>query len=82
MRTQRSLVRLLTCLVALAAAQLSVAAPGDCSKLKVAKFPNTRITLVEEVAPNPIWIYPPSLFTAMAEGIRSEEHTSELQSPC
>ena len=69
MRNPKSLLRLLGCLVALCAAQVSLAAPNDCGKLKGAKFPNTRITVVEEVSPNPIWIYPPSLFTAMAEGL-------------
>ena len=59
MRNPKSLLRLLGCLVALSAAQVSLAAPNDCGKLKGAKFPNTRITVVEEVSPNPIWIYPP-----------------------
>jgi feruloyl esterase len=54
-------------LLALVAAQGSLAAPGDCGKLKGAKFANTRLMVVEEVSPDPIWIYPPSLFTTMAE---------------
>jgi feruloyl esterase len=40
---------------------------ADCGKLQSSAFPDTRITLVEEVAPDPVWIYPPSLFTTMAE---------------
>ena len=71
MRIQSSFARCFAYLaVAWAAgAQLSLAAPGDCGALKAAQFPNTRITVVEQVNPNPIWVYPPSLFTAMAEGL-------------
>jgi feruloyl esterase len=58
-------------IVLAAAARLSVAAPVDCGKLKTLKFGDdktaVRLTVVEEVTPNPIWVYPPSLFTAMAE---------------
>jgi feruloyl esterase len=54
-------------LVTLVAAQWSLAAPGDCGKLKETQFANTRLMVVEEVSPDPIWIYPPSLFTSMAE---------------
>jgi len=50
-----------------AAAPFKAALAVDCGKLQSTSFPDTRITLVEEVAPDPIWIYPPSLFTTMAE---------------
>ena len=57
-------------LLALAAAAMPFrhAAAADCNKLKSTQFPNnTRITLVEQVTPNPVWVYPPSLFTTAAE---------------
>src|SRR5215813_13253637 len=43
------------------------AVAADCGKLGSAQFPDTRITRVEEITPNPIWVYPPSLFTTQAE---------------
>src|SRR6185312_15669381 len=61
---------LVATLLALAAAAVPVhtAAAADCSKLKNTQFPNnTRITLVEQVTPDPVWVYPPSLFTTAAE---------------
>ncbi|MDB6044652.1 MAG: Tannase and feruloyl esterase [Gammaproteobacteria bacterium] len=64
---KKGAVRLVAGLLALAAAGASVAAPMECAQLKDLKLPNTRITIAESVAPNPVWIYPPSLFTAMAE---------------
>src|SRR3569833_285020 len=45
---------------------LGAALAADCARLQSTSFPDTRIMLVEEVAPNPIWIYPPSLFTTRA----------------
>jgi feruloyl esterase len=61
--------RAMAALMVLAAAALPLASAvaADCGKLKSAQFPNTRITVVEEVAPNPIWVYPPSVFTTQAE---------------
>jgi feruloyl esterase len=53
--------------VALGAAPFAGAVAANCGKLQSAQFPNTRITSVEEVAPNPTWAYPPNLFTTQAE---------------
>ena len=61
--------RLVAALLVLAAAAVPFngARAADCNKLQGMQFPNTRITLVEQVNPNPVWIYPPSLFTTRAE---------------
>lgn len=54
-------------LVGLLAARGVLAAPAACAKLQDLKFDNTRIMLAEEVTPDPVWVYPPSLFTAMEQ---------------
>ena len=54
-------------LLALLCSRGTWAAPTPCAKLQDLKFESTRITVAEEVTPDPIWIYPPSLFTTMAQ---------------
>ena len=45
----------------------ALAAPTACGKIKDLKFQSTRVMVAEEITPDPIWVYPPSLFTTMAE---------------
>src|SRR5262249_25377047 len=64
----RSIMTVTLLAVAAAALPFREAAAADCGNLKSVQFPNnTRITLVEQVTPNPVWVYPPSLFTTAAE---------------
>lgn len=51
--------------LACAAAQQGVAAVS-CASLKTLKIADTRITLAEDVTPNPEWKLPPSVFTGPA----------------
>jgi len=64
--TSKSVLAILLALTAVAT-PFRGALAADCGKLQSTVFPATRITLVEEVAPNPTWLYPPSLFTTTAE---------------
>src|ERR1700745_1154838 len=67
-KTRSILAETLLPLAAAAVPFRASAAAADCNKLKDTQFPNnTRITLVEQVTPNPVRVSPPSLFTTAEE---------------
>ena len=67
MTKKNRLLGLAVSLGALFACHQALAAPTACGKLKDLKFESTRVMVAEEITPDPIWVYPPSLFTTMAE---------------
>ena len=56
-------LRGLAMLVLLVLAPAARAIPLPCARLLDAKLPDTRIVQAQDVAPDPLWKYPPSLFT-------------------
>jgi feruloyl esterase len=56
--------RILLLWLVMSGAQTALCAPLPCERLADAKLPDTRILRAEMVTPDPIWKYPPSLFTS------------------
>jgi len=75
MEPNRSCAYRAICLLALLVlAHPAAGVPLPCARLTDAKLPDTRILQAEDVKPDPLWTYPPSLFTQFnrsgIEGVR------------